>query len=145
MTSADYLNQTVWATIKPSKIHGVGVFAIRHIPKGMLITTNRIFDLQNQKKVFEMNEDEFNSILPEIREVILDRILFSKKSFTFFSPNDEICLQSFMNHSDNPNTDDSIALRDIAKGEEITESYKQLDGFDNIHPYSREYNKSIFK
>ena len=42
MKTSQILNSSVWATIKPSKLHGVGVFAIRDIPKGTVITENTI-------------------------------------------------------------------------------------------------------
>ena len=44
----------------------------------------------------------------------------------FVSPNDEANLQAFLNHSNNPNCRINIALRDIEKGEEITEDYRDL-------------------
>ena len=142
MTNIEILNRTVWATIKPSPISGVGVFAIRDIPAGTILTTNNIIDLQKPKKVIRTTESEFKSLLPEIQEVILGRILFANK-FVFYSPNDEACLQSFMNHSETPNSDGDKALISIAKGEEITLNYRTLDGFDNIHPLSKEANKFL--
>lgn len=146
MTSAEHLNKTVWATLKASPIQGVGVFAIRDIPKGTIITDNSLIDLMNPKSVIYINESEFVSILPEIRALILDKILFcNEKTFQFFSPNHETCLQSFMNHSDNPNSDGEIALRDIAKDEEIVINYRDLDGFDKINHYSKEHNKYLFE
>lgn len=55
-------------------------------------------------------------------------MLFAADSnvFEFYSPNAEACLQSFMNHSDAPNSDGLTALRDIGEGEEITEDFRAV-------------------
>ena len=49
----------------------------------------------------------------------------SENGFPFQSPNDDARLLCFMNHSDKPNYDKytDTALKDIAKGQEITEDY----------------------
>lgn len=122
MKTSEILNNTVWATIKPSKINGIGVFAIRDIPKGTEITTNTI---ENNNVTFhDIDEQDFNNILPEIRELILDRMLYEKDHFDFIvTPNADVVLQSFMNHSKTPNTDGRKTLRYIIKGEELTEDY----------------------
>jgi len=122
MNTPQYLNNTVWCRIAPSPIHGVGVFAIRDISKGQLLYT---FD---HHMVFDVDEEDFMKILPEIRALILDKIINPEGTthYRFFSPNDEQILQSFMNHSSDANSDGHIALRDIKKGEEITENYNRL-------------------
>lgn len=117
------LNKTVWATLKPSKIHGIGVFAVRDIPNGTEITDNTI-ETNEVTTFYHTTEEDFKNILPEIQEIILDRMLYKKDQFIFVTnPNAEVILQSFMNHSTEPNTDGKIALRDIKKGEELTEDY----------------------
>ena len=60
------LNRTVWATIAPSKIHGIGVHAIRDIPKGQPYTDYFINTL-DKPKLF--NEEDLNTniiILPVV-------------------------------------------------------------------------------
>ena len=122
--SAQYLNETVWATLKPSPIDGVGVFAIRDIPKGTTITDYSVHNIRDIKQ-FTMPQEEFDLILPEIKAIILHRCVFGNP-MVFYSPNSEQTLQSFMNHSDDNNSDGTVALRDIKKGEEITENYHNL-------------------
>lgn len=125
MKTSEKLNKEVWATIKPSNIHGIGVFAIRDIPKGTKITTNTL-ETENIDLFLPITEEEFNNIIPEIQEIILDRMLYKENQFEFvINPNAEIIIQSFMNHSSNPNTDGRITLSDIKKGEELTEDYTQ--------------------
>jgi len=118
----NHLLQTVFCTLKPSSIHGVGVFAIRDIPKG----TQVIFEYERVETV-ELTEQEFESLPIEIQEEILPRTIFIKdEPLIFLDPNSAADFRSFMNHSDNPNTNGKVALRDIAKGEELTENYKDM-------------------
>lgn len=122
MKTSQILNNTIWATIKPSKINGVGVFAIRDIPKGIEITNNTIEHTPNL--FFDIDEEDFNNILPEIQDIILDRMLYKENEFfVIVNPNAEVILQSFMNHSSLPNTNGRVTLRDIKAGEELTEDY----------------------
>lgn len=122
MTS-QILNNSVWATIKPSKINGVGVFAIRNIPKDTVITENTI-DSESVNLFYPIDEEDFNNILPEIQDIILDRMLYKEDEFFMVAnPNAEVLLQSFMNHSSLPNTNGRVTLRDIKAGEELTEDY----------------------
>lgn len=124
MEVVHYINNTVWATLKPSKINGIGVFAIRDIPKGTRITDYSVHNIRDIK-IFTLKEEEFEKIHTEIRELILDRAVFGSP-MVFYSPNYEQTLQSFMNHSEDNNSDGEIAIRDIKQGEEITENYHNL-------------------
>lgn len=140
MKTSDKINNTVWATLRPSNIHGIGVFAIRDIPKGTIISTNTIENPGDF--VYDITEEDFNEIIPEIQELILDRMLYRKEQFSFvINPNAEAILQSFMNHSDEPNTNGRMTLRDIKKGEELTETYRSY--LDNGHVFTREHLKKF--
>jgi len=123
MKTSQILNNSIWATIKPSKINGVGVFAIRDIPEGTNISENTI-DSTSVNLFYPIDEEDFNNILPEIRDIILDRMLYREDEFFMVTnPNAEVLLQSFMNHSSLPNTNGRVTLRDIKAGEELTEDY----------------------
>lgn len=130
----DQLNNSVWATLKPSKIHGIGVFAIRDIPKDTRITNYSIHKI-NDTTLYRVKVEDFESILPDIRELILDRNMFQdwQDTFNFYSPNCEQTLQSFTNHSNDPNSSAMIALREIKKGEEITQDYRKMFGEHKPH------------
>ena len=112
------LNATVWATLAPSKIHGIGVFALRDIPKGQ-----RIYLMGNSGKWYVASNWE--GLLPEIKELIKQRWPYAFEVQPFQSPNDDARLTSFINHSSTPNYDHitDTAITDILKGEEITEDY----------------------
>lgn len=109
------LNDTVWCTLAPSPIHGIGVFALRDIPKGQ-----KMYCGEGQLRLLPPSNLE--GILPDIQVLIKQRWPYHDKA-PFLSPNDDARLVSFMNHSATPNWQDDVALRDITKGEEITEDY----------------------
>lgn len=118
------LNESVWCTVLPSPIEGVGVFAIRDIPNGTIIWARK-------KEIFNIPIDRLNEIQKDVRKLLLDKFPFPKRGREFFSPNNTFEMPMFMNHSDNPNCLQGllycIALRDINRGEEITQNYKELD------------------
>lgn len=124
-----YLNKTVWARVAPSPIHGVGVFAIRDIPKGTKFTDYNLVEHNGESSFsYLFTEEEMRMLEPEILSLVLDKMLFPADAqlFSFHSPNDEASLRSFMNHSTDANTDGFVALRDIRKGEELTEDYSSF-------------------
>lgn len=143
MTHAEYLNQTVFARISPSPIHGVGVFAIRDIPEGIRITDNTTDDL-GDTFWYIMGPLDFAQVLPEIQELVLDRMLFDEeeRKIRFLSPNRDAILRSFMNHSDTPNSDGEFATRYIKKGEEITEDFRTL--FEHPHPLTAKHHAFLW-
>jgi hypothetical protein len=85
-----------------------------------------------------LTPDELKMIHPEIRKLILDRVAFNTEFSTelpFFSPNCCAILQTWMNHSDTPNTTGTHTLRDIRRGEELTENYHTV-AKGVLHPVS---------
>jgi len=132
----EYLNNTVWATLGPSKIHGIGVIAIRDIPKGTKITDHSVGNMNNDFVCVKL--DDFKKIHYEIRKLILDRTIFQEDAemLVFPSPNSEQTLRSFMNHSGSPNSDGEFTLCDIKKGDEITEDYQS---FYKLHELSKQH------
>jgi hypothetical protein len=68
-----------------------------------------------------------DGVREEVRRLIIQRWPRAAHQGPFLSPNNDARLVSFMNHSDEPNYDPKtdLALRDIAKGEEIFEDYAQ--------------------
>lgn len=119
------LNHVVWCRIAPSPIHGVGVFAIRDIPKGTKVAGGNSY--------YSRTNEEY--ILPEIWAIMQDRWCLLEKSEVLPNPNWDAVLQRFMNHSATPNTDGFCALRDIKKGEEVTEDFTSFD----LGPKARAY------
>ena len=113
------LNSTVWAALAPSKVHGIGVHAVRDIPKGQ-----RVYCMGNTGKWFVAKNWE--GLHPSILAIIKERWPLAFEGQPFQSPNDDQRLTSFLNHNYTPNyvkhTD--CALEDIKAGEEIFEDYR---------------------
>ena len=116
--TAEELNNQIFCRVKPSAIHGVGVVAIRDIPKG---TTFNTYWNELAPKRFEIAHDEWPQVAPEIQDIILASGCFTdgEPGYYFIQhPNSLHCL--FVNHAEPPNTKEGVALRDIKAGEEIT-------------------------
>ena len=111
------INATVLATIAPSKIDGVGVFAVQDIKKGA--------KMYIRWKPMGMLQTTVSKLQPDIRKIIEGRWPPVKDGYPFIHPHEDANLLSFMNHQDDCNYDDKsdTALKDIRKGEEVTENY----------------------
>jgi SET domain-containing protein len=132
------LEENVYCRIKRSGISGVGVFAIRDIPKG----TNpfKMFKEGDfvEAKVEEVTE---NPNIPQaVKELVNDMYVVEDgmiylNSFGLNSIN----ISYFLNHSTDPNMETTngaesfITLKDIKTGEELTVNYYEYsDNNDTI-------------
>jgi hypothetical protein len=137
MSIIDTINSSVWCRLAPSAIHGVGVVAIRDIPKGTFLGTDKRNHLAKIPSTWVISDNHWRYIRPEILSLILDRTIISAQQTMFLNnPNFDADMRSFMNTSNDPNSDGTFALRDISEGEEITESYQV--GVQ-VHPLSKEH------
>ena len=125
----DVLNSHVKATLAPSKIHGIGVFAIMGIKKNQRIYCDEL------SKLYKLPYGSLNKLFPEIKKLILERWPSIINGSKFVSP--DARLVSFMNHSDDPNYSQvtDTAKRDILCGEEITENYKLMQNWEKVYPW----------
>jgi SET domain-containing protein len=119
-------HEGVYTRLKPSDIHGVGVFAILDIPKDTYI-----FNGDNSKMVW-VDKSVIDEQDEEIKKLYDD--------FCIIKGNKYYCIDSFNNlnvcwylneSKDDPNVgcDDNYefyALRDIKKGEELTMDYSSF-------------------
>lgn len=127
------LNSEVKCVVGPSKIHGVGVFAIRDIIKG-----DRAYCRPNIKRRFyNVSYGSLNKLFPEIKEIILARWPSIINGSVFQHPNDDLWLLLFMNHSNNPNYDvmTDLALTDIRKGQEVVEDYRTMENAKKVYSW----------
>lgn len=120
------LNDIVKIKIAPSTIHGVGVFAMRNIKQGDKLYTDVI---PNQ---FDLPYSMFNKLRKDIVDILLGHFPLIIDGSHFLYP--VIKFSAYLNHSDNPNYDavDDVALRDIKKGEEVTEDYRLIKNYEKI-------------
>lgn len=122
------LNDIVKIKLAPSSIHGIGVFAMRDLDKGEKLYTDSI------PHAFDVPYSDFDKIDPEIRELILGHWPQIVNGSFFLYPVTKF--SAFINHSDDPNFDaqKDVTLREIKKGEEITENYKVIPNYKKIFP-----------
>jgi len=128
----DDLIHNIYCRLRPSSIHGIGVFAIRPIPKD----TNPFVTLSSATKPQEDIAIPVQNILknPQIPDVVKDLVTdfyavsggnmyFPPKSFN------ELSIAYCMNHSETPNviTHDGgntfVTARQIEAGEEVFIDY----------------------
>lgn len=123
------LNEEVKCTLAPSPIHGIGVFALRDIKKG-----KKMFCFPSELVWYDVPYNQFVKLRPEIREIILAKWPSIINGSEFQSPN-SAWLMSFMNHSFDNNSNEDIALRDIKKGEEVTEDYSLMPNYKKVFKF----------
>lgn len=108
---------TVKTYIDKSPIHGLGLFAAEFIPKDTVIwQLNRELDLI-------ISQQKYEQLTPLAKEHFDWFAYYSQEQGGWI-----LCFDNgkFVNHSSTPNTygvGDTIALKDILIGEEITEDY----------------------
>lgn len=117
----------VYTRLKPSKIHGVGVFAIRAIPKGVAI-----FPKDNAPIVW-VKKSKIKRLRGEIRRLYEDFCIIKDNGETYGCPANFslMTVAWFLNEpksSQKPNIGcrkdyTFYALRDIAADEELTVDY----------------------
>ena len=120
-----HLSNNTRIRIKPSPIHGVGIFAEKDIPKG-----DDPFRLYKPLDWQELNKSDIESLPEHVQKIISDfyapdggRIYVPTNGLNVFD------ISFYMNHSDSPNMittdggENFIAGRDIAAGEELTSDY----------------------
>jgi SET domain-containing protein len=118
----------VYARLAPTS-HGIGVVAIRPIPKG----TDPFKNCDPHGDVIEIPEAELEgSEAPEAAKKLV-RDFCALQDGVYFVPDygiDAIDKSYFLNHSDEPNMETIgsgetfVAARDIAAGEELTADYE---------------------
>ena len=126
----------VYARTRKSKIHGVGVFAIRDIPKG-----TKVFPEDEGELIWKRRNSLRLDELPlEIRRLYDQFCLIKDKGETYGCPKNFnlMTVAWYLNHSKTPNVGcdkDYIffALRDIKEGEELTADYHTYNEFANAN------------
>lgn len=129
-----HLHQQVYCQLGISKIHGIGVFAIREIPKSCspLGTLDR-------KRELKIKREEVEA-LPKGVRAQLERFCYNNNA-AFYVPSwglNTRDLAVYLNHSKNPNlrftrSGNLKALKKIRKGQELTIDYDK--SFGELHRF----------
>jgi len=118
----------VYCRVQPSKLHGVGVFAIRRIPKGI-----NPFEIPIPVELVSLTAADIRALPRGIQQMIRQYVANQDGEYvlTTFGFN-LVELEYFVNHSPNPNLlfdeDDGCyrTARVIASGEELTGDYTRF-------------------
>ena len=120
--------------VRPSQLHGLGVFALTHIAAG-----TRWWSV-SLGEVITVSRTQFATLARSERSPATDALMAALHEYSIYlTSRDQMVLipdnGRYVNHSDAPNSAGgvdgqvlhSVALRDIASGEEITEDYSTYD------------------
>lgn len=124
-----HLTEEVYCRLGVSKTHGVGVFAIRSVPKGASPLRTPV-----KKREVKISKEELRK-LPKGVRLQLERFCFHEKGF-YYVPScgfNTMDLAVYLNHSKRPNlrfTKRGVleAVKAIRKGEELTIDYDESFG-----------------
>jgi SET domain-containing protein len=119
-----HLNDDIYCRLGVSKVHGVGVFAIRPIPKGVKPLNSLV-----KLKELEFSREELEALPKSVRKQL--EIFCYYVGDTFYIPSTGLnCVNMavYVNHSKKPNLrfkkDGSLqAIKNIKKGEELMIDY----------------------
>lgn len=126
---ASILNTRVTTRIAPSPIHGVGIFAIRDLHAGQRLYLGEL------PQVYHLSKGSLDKLFPEVKEIIVGRWprVYVDGKFAYPDAN----LQAYCNHAEEYNYDciTDTLVRDVKAGEEITENYRNIQGWKEAHPW----------
>jgi len=130
------LKNETYAMLRPSGIHGIGVFAIRPIPKGCRDIFSR-----GQGEWIKLPIADVELLPAHSKELIETYCLFDEENYYVPDYGFKLMdLVNYLNHSSNPNIvsvndgEEFEALRDIATGEELMVNYGHIvGGMEDYH------------
>ncbi len=128
----DRLRSRVFCRLRPSKIHGIGVFAIKDIPSGICPWSTANHHIPQDVTTL-IRPEELDTLDEAVLQALYDYNLKSSYGL-FISPHelDVLHITQFLNYSEDPNLDflvkeegEFITNREIKTGEELTVDYKK--------------------
>lgn len=126
---ANKLNERVKIRLAPSKIHGIGVFAIRDIAKGQKLFADHM------PEVYSLSYGNFGKLFLEVKELLLERWPNIVSGSNFIYPDSRML--AYMNHSEDASYDTATdtLTKDVKVGEEITEDYRLIQDYALVYPW----------
>ena len=133
-----------YAEVKPSDIHGLGLFAKKFIPQGsiwwharpqdiLIITKSQFYELDSSHKTPSMKEFIHTLLTYSYYERDSDALIFCLDNSKFVNHS----LKGNSGISEDENGFCAMALRDVSPGEEITEDYSKY----TLSPWLEKYRK----
>jgi SET domain-containing protein len=116
----------VYARIGRSRIHGVGVIAVRNIP-----SRARVFPYEDERVVW-VSRAAVRRLPPALRSLYEDFAMVWGRRLGVPRTLNMLTVGWYVNHSERPNLEANedgrfYALRRIRKGEELTTDYRTFD------------------
>ena len=129
----EHLQKEVYCRLGISKVHGIGVFAIRTIPKGVkpLVSLIKI-------KEFEFSKQEIKQLPASVRKEVDMFCYYDSKKYLIPSIGlNSMNMAFYMNHSKNPNVGflkngDIVALKQIEADDELLFDYDEAFGEEHF-------------
>ena len=117
-------HEDVYARLQPSAIAGVGVFAIKDIPKDTYV-----FE-PDDGALISIRQSKVENLPPAVRRLYEDFCVLRKGKYKCPSSFNKLTPSWYLNMSDNPNVaaDSSLefySIREIKAGEELTADYSR--------------------
>jgi SET domain-containing protein len=123
-------HHAVYVRIRPSRVHGVGVFAIRSIRKGTNIFRG------DDGEIVWVRKNQVKGLPKELKRLYEDFCIIKQKGKLYGCPKsfNILTVAWYLNESKSPNVYcdanyDFFALRDIRPGEELTVDYSTYNEF----------------
>jgi hypothetical protein len=140
MSPFSYIKNNVFVKLKPSRIAGVGVFAVKDIPADTLIFS----EWEGETGVYPISQNEIDSLEYELRIHIRDLFQYSNNfptdtnlyvrlinGFHWIYTNPYLFVNSGLNEKkSNMDKDTCKSTRLIKCGEELLSNYGRNDRFD---------------
>ena len=133
-----HLKDNILANVRPSKIHGVGLFALNDLNVG----DNLYSGHSENEDIIEVEEDELKELLNEEQyKYICNMSNSSDNENITLIPDSHVNMvpiSKFMNHSYNPNMEWNnkihawIVIKDIKKDEEMFHDYTKTSSGKNL-------------
>ena len=125
----DKLNSEIKVRLAPSKVHGIGVFALQDLYVGEKLHADTM------PNVYKIPYGSYSKIWPEVGDLIRERWPSVVNGEPFMMP--EALMIAYMNHSENPNYSNTtdLILKDVKKGEEVFENYKDIPNWEVAFPF----------
>jgi SET domain-containing protein len=122
------LSEETFITLKPSPIHGIGVFALRDIPKGCKTLFSR-----NVGEWIRVPITDIDQLPDQTRNMVETYCLYDETHYYLPDYGFKVMdLVNYLNHSSSPNVvsvndgEYFESIRDITEGEELFVNYGEI-------------------
>jgi len=142
MNAFDYIKNHVFVKLKPSRIAGVGVFAVKDIPNDTLVFK----DWEGETGIYPISQNEINLLDEDLQTHLLDLFQYSNnfpsdtnlyvrliKGFHWIYTNPYLFVNSGLKEKkSNLDKDTGKSIKFIRSGEELLSNYGRNDRFNLV-------------